>query len=50
MPYRVAEFQPCILVVFLRRRLFVDRIVAAIDVDRLELYHHAWGGSYHVNL
>ena len=30
--------------------LFVCRIVVAIDVDRLDLYHHAPGAGYHVNV
>jgi hypothetical protein len=31
-------------------RLFVDRITAAFEVDRLGLYHRRRGASYHVNL
>lgn len=30
--------------------LCVDRIIAAINVGRLGLYHHAREASYHVNV
>jgi hypothetical protein len=30
--------------------LFVCRIVVAVDVDRLDLYHRAPGAGYHVNV